>query len=338
MHRPVADALASVIDASSVVGSGWTLTFYSLADVLQEVYTDTDWVTPASTAGVLTANSSGRFPKAFFKDDLDYKAILKDDDGATVTTINPIFKAAGYLDASDLTPYLLKAGGDMTGPLNMAEGAAVASAATINLNSATGNFLHVTGTTGISAVTLQQGALRWVVFDGALTLTHSSNLILPGSLNITTVAGDCALFVGEGSGVTRLLWYRCVDGKALIENGDYQFAGSDESTNLTTGTAKITFRMPWTIYLDQNPIASLSVAQTGGSILAFDINVGGASIFSTTLTIDNNELDSSTAATAAVLSTTSIAAGSTVTFDIDTVGTAGARGAKVLLRGYRRNR
>jgi hypothetical protein len=86
------------------------------------------------------------------------------------------------------------------------EGAAIASAATVNLDAATGDFLHITGTTNISAVTLGQGKKRIVVFDGILSLVNSGSLILPGAANLNTAAGDIACFVGEGSAVTRLLW------------------------------------------------------------------------------------------------------------------------------------
>ena len=344
VHRPVADALASIVGSDSLVKSGATLTFYSLADVLQDVYTDTDWVTPASTAGVLTANSSGRFPKAYCKDTLDYKVVLKDSGGSTITTINPFYKAGGYLStATASTTYVAKAGDAMTGPLNWKNGAStVASAATINLDNATSNYVHITGTTGITTITLAQGAMRWVIFDGALSLTHSSSLVLPYSLDITTVANDRCLLIGEGSGVTRMLAYWTYSGVPLIENAEILISASDETTNLTTGTAKVTFHMPFTMYLTSSslPRGSLSTAQAAGSLLAFDVNKNGVSIFSTTPTFDNNEKVTTTAATPCVLasSPTTLTVDDEITVDIDTVGTALAKGLKVLLRGYRKNR
>lgn len=118
--------------------------------------------------------------------------------------------------------YLPKAGGTMAGPLgltgaalNEAEGDAIASATTINLDAATGNFLHVTGTTAITTVTLGQGRDRTVVFDGALTLTNGANLILPTGANITTAAGDVAVFRGDGAGVTRCVAYTRANGQPI---------------------------------------------------------------------------------------------------------------------------
>lgn len=118
--------------------------------------------------------------------------------------------------------YLPKAGGTMAGPLgltgaalNEAEGDAIASATTIDLDAATGNFLHVTGTTAITTVTLGQGRDRTVVFDGALTLTNGANLILPTGANITTAAGDVAVFRGDGAGVTRCVAYTRASGQPI---------------------------------------------------------------------------------------------------------------------------
>ncbi len=51
-------------------------------------------------------------------------------------------------------------------------------------------------------------------FDDILTLTNSSGLICESGANITTAAGDMALCVGEGSSVTRLLYFRA-NGKPL---------------------------------------------------------------------------------------------------------------------------
>ena len=82
-----------------------------------------------------------------------------------------------------------------------ATGTAIASAATINLNTATGNRVHITGTTTITAVTLTRGP-RTVIFDGALTLTHNATTNnLPGAVNITTAAGDRAIYESDGTTV-----------------------------------------------------------------------------------------------------------------------------------------
>jgi len=88
----------------------------------------------------------------------------------------------------------------LLGALNQVKGADIASAGTINLTTATGNGVHITGTTAITAVTLGSGMMRMVVFDGVLTLTHhATNNNLPGGINITTAAGDRALYWADGT-------------------------------------------------------------------------------------------------------------------------------------------
>lgn len=110
-------------------------------------------------------------------------------------------------------------------------------------------------------------------------------------------------------------------------------ACSDETTALTTGTAKATFRMPYAMTLT-GVRCSVTTAPTG-SVLTVDINEGGVSILSTKLTIDATEKTSVTAATPAVISDSSLADDSEITIDIDTVGsTVAGAGLKVYLIGY----
>ena len=88
-------------------------------------------------------------------------------------------------------------------------GANIASASTVDLSTATGDVITVTGTTTITGLgTVSAGMRFWLVFSGALTLTHNgTSLILPGAANITTVAGDVACFESLGSGNWRCLVY-----------------------------------------------------------------------------------------------------------------------------------
>ena len=316
-----------------------TVEYYSLADVAQNVFSDA--ALTISLGAVLNggnaSDSKGRFPIHFLNPALSYKRIIKLADTSIWRTDNPVQTADTSL-ATTLAAYLPLAGGTMTGPLVFAESASVATASTVNLDAMTGLFGHFTGTTTVNTATLAQGSFRWMVADAAFTLTHGANLLCPGSVSITTVAGDMFLIVGEGSGVVRILQYLCADGRPPVESAELLLAASDESTNLTAGTAKITFRMPFAMTLTAIPRASLSTAQASGSLLTVDINEGGTTLLSTKLTFDNNELTTDSAATPAVLSDTALADNAEITVDVDTVGTAGARGLKVLLRGTRRNR
>jgi hypothetical protein len=111
-------------------------------------------------------------------------------------------------------------------------------------------------------------------------------------------------------------------------------ACSDEATNLTTGTAKVTFRMPYAMTLS-SVRSSVNTAPTGSTLIV-DINEGGNSILSTKLSIDASEKTSTTAASAAVISDTGLADDAEITIDIDQIGsTVAGKGLKVVLKGTR---
>ncbi len=110
-------------------------------------------------------------------------------------------------------------------------------------------------------------------------------------------------------------------------------ACSDLTTTITAGTLKAYFRMPYAMTLNSVK-ASLVAAQTAGSIFTVDINETGTTVLSTKLTIDNNEKTSATAATAAVISDTSLAADAEITVDVDQAGT-GPAGLIITLEGLR---
>lgn len=107
-------------------------------------------------------------------------------------------------------------------------------------------------------------------------------------------------------------------------------AVGDEDTDLTTGTAKTTFRAPFAATLSEIR-ASVKSAPTGAA-LTVDVNVASSSVFSTLLTIDAGETTSETAATAAVIGTSAVADDAEITVDIDQVGSTDAgTGLKVAL-------
>lgn len=111
-------------------------------------------------------------------------------------------------------------------------------------------------------------------------------------------------------------------------------ACSDETTALTTGTAKVTVRVPYAFTVT-GVFASVTTAPVGSKLIV-DINEAGTSILSTKLSIDSGEKSSDTAVDPPVVSDTSIAAYAEITIDIDQIGssTAGA-GLKVWILGVR---
>jgi hypothetical protein len=80
------------------------------------------------------------------------------------------------------------------------------SAAVVNIGFAASTNILITGTNTIGNFdTIAEGTLRWVTFNGALTLVHGAALQLPGSANITTASGDAALFKSQGAGAWKCL-------------------------------------------------------------------------------------------------------------------------------------
>lgn len=191
------------------------------------------------------------------------------------------------------------------GGISIAEGCAMA-----NLNNALRELMAQIKTANFAGPGADPNADRIVFWDdsaGAFAyLTLSSNLVISG---------------------TQLRAYEVWGG-----------AVSDETTAITTGTGKLSFSIPYAFTV-VGVYATLNTASSSGTP-TFDINEAGTTILSTKIVIDANEYTGGssgyqgTAATAAVISDTSIAAYAQITVDIDTAGT-GAKGAKVFIVGYR---
>lgn len=111
----------------------------------------------------------------------------------------------------------------------------------------------------------------------------------------------------------------------------------DETTPITAGAAKVTFRMPYRFVLTavRSNLKTAQATSGAGGLVTVNINEGGVSLLSTKLTIDNTEKTSVTAATPAVISNANLADDAEVTIDIDTVGDGTAIGLKVVLIGRR---
>ena len=133
---------------------------------------------------------------------------------------------------------------------------------------------------------------------------------------------------------TRVLNMPDRDVHSNVFNEVILLACSDETTALTVGTGKVTFRCPFAFTIT-GVSASVTTAPVGSTIIC-DINEAGSTILSTKLSIDAAEKTSTSAASAAVISDANIAADAEITVDIDQIGssTAGA-GLKVKLDGYR---
>lgn len=132
-------------------------------------------------------------------------------------------------------------------------------------------------------------------------------------------------------------WKATVDGFMLQGPTEHMtFALSDETTDISTGLAKLTTRTPYMFYV-QSIRASVNTAPTGAAI---EINVkeDGISLLTDPLTIDAGEKTSTTSVVTNPMGISVVILGddSELTFDIDQVGsTIPGKGLKVQLIGYR---
>lgn len=123
------------------------------------------------------------------------------------------------------------------------------------------------------------------------------------------------------------------DGTSWITDSPFELviAASDETSNITIGSAKVTFYMPCDCSLSE-VFTGLSGQSSSGSVTT-DVKKAGVTIFSTLPVIQALE-DTSLTGTAAVLSTTTFLKGDKITIDITGAGT-GAKGLKVVMIGRR---
>lgn len=141
------------------------------------------------------------------------------------------------LQAADVLA-LPKAGGSLTGALNEAPTVTVASSATPAIFSAAGNSISLTGTTTVAGFdTIAAGAVRRVVFAGVLQLTNGANLINISGANIVTAAGDVAMFLSQGAGVTLMVSYTRASGAALVGSGSTPLVNDLVTGGTTSGLA-----------------------------------------------------------------------------------------------------
>lgn len=113
---------------------------------------------------------------------------------------------------------------------------------------------------------------------------------------------------------------------------DTTVACGDEVTDLTVGTAKVTFRAPYAFTLT-NLRANVVTAPTGANLI-IDVKKNGVTVLSTLLSIDATEKTSVTATTPHVISVASFADDDEIRIDVTQIGsTIPGAGLKVAFYG-----
>lgn len=156
-------------------------------------------------------------------------------------------------------------------------------------------------------------------------------ILNPAPLNAPTFVNPSGTTQALGNNSTYLATTAFVVREIKADERPIQLALSDETTTITTGTGKLTFRMPYACKFTKIPRINLNTVSSSG-LVTVDIKKNGTTIFSTLLTIDANEKTSVTALTPCVLSSnpTTFADDDEISFDITVAGT-GAKGLKATL-------
>lgn len=182
---------------------------------------------------------------------------------------------------------------------------------------------------GGTVTSLSQGAAMAFSTD-PITTTGTISIGNINALTTETAPAPLDWLLGEDEGGTVKKF--AVGEVAKVRAESFIAAASDETTAITQGTSKVTFRMPYAFTISEVR-ASLTTPQSSGNIFTVDINEGETSILSTKITIDNGETTSTTAATPPVISDPDIADDAQISVDVDAVGAGDAAGLKVYLIG-----
>ena len=327
------------------VMNGWEL------DELHNVYINS----PANNEALIYESSTQLWKNKTLAAALGYTPVT---DAITISTSSPL-SGGGDLTANR-TISIADAAAD-----GSTKGAAAFTAS--DFNSAAG-VISIDYTNGQAASGSTKGFLTsadWTTFNGkqnaitpaALTKVDDTNVTLTlGGSPSTSLLAATSLTLGwtgtlaDARIASAATWnakqaalvsgtnIKTINNTSILGSGNYAtpfelvVAASDETTALTTGTAKITFRMPRAVTLTAVR-ASLTIAQTSGSLLTINIKESGTTILSTKITINNGQRTSTTATTPPMISDANLADDAEMTIDIDQIGDGTATGLKVMLIG-----
>ena len=145
-------------------------------------------------------------------------------------------KSGANSDITSLTALVSVNGCSLTGLLNVNDGADIASATTVDLTAATGNTVRITGTTPITAFTMNAGQQMELVAVGALPLTyHATTMNINGGASYTCSANDRLRVFKDGSGVIQVnVTKQAGDAIADLASQAEAEAGSENTKMMTS--------------------------------------------------------------------------------------------------------
>ena len=155
---------------------------------------------------------------------------------------------------------------------------------------------------------------------------ETGNLTLDSAGDLTLDADSGTMTFADGGATLATI--------ASLRQESFIIAASDETTAITAGADKVTFRMPYAFTLT-SVRASLTTAGTTSGVTTIDIHESGTTILSTKITIDYDETTSVSAAAQPVISDAALASDAEMTIDVDGISGGGTEtGLKVTLIGH----
>lgn len=168
----------------------------------------------------------------------------------------------------------------------------------------------------IAGIEPRNGVIFSLVGSGSLTVENCTGFVYQSdTFPIRGGQRDLYIWNRSETGTPAYMFFD-IDRATIKELG---FALGDETSDITTGTAKLTFAMPNYATLLLGVSVNVKTAPTGTTAI-FDLNEAGTTVLSTKISIDISETNSETAATPPVISDSAIAANAIMTMDIDQVG------------------
>lgn len=343
----VADGAARKSTLANLLGAAGAGTVTSVSETLAKDDTETISGVPVTVSGTIarTGVDAGSDKLVGWDDSADKKIYFTLGTGLTTSgsTLNSTGGTATSVDiANAKDDTALASGGPVTATGTLTLTAVDAgSDKLVGWDDSADKKVYFTLGTGLTTSGTTLNSTGGTATSVALSVSKDDTITVSGSpvtgsgtLTETAVDAGADKFVFWDDSADKKV-YGTLAGTLAISGTvlqDYEwlcFAIGDETTAITTGTAKLTWHAPEAFTL-LAVFAGLTAVSTSG-IPTVDINEAGTTVLSTKLTIDANESTSATAANAAVISDSAIAQYAAVTFDFDVAGT-GAKGMKVYMK------
>jgi hypothetical protein len=252
----------SFTNGGLVNASGTIDTFQAGTTTVTSVYTTSAGTT--AHANPIVLDSTGRIPaggEVWSLGGVAMKFVLKDSVSSAIQTIDNIYGINDPTSIGNLGP----SGATVSSAINMnaaaineAQGANIAIAGSVNLTTATGNYLSFTGTGTVTSITLSPaGVYREAVITNTAAFTNNTNLLMLGAGSITLAPGDVVGFRGEASGVVRNV---LLQGSRAFQGFGNQTANTVLAGPASGAAAQATFRALVPADLSMTPISSALVA------------------------------------------------------------------------------